>query len=59
MRITSECLNDRLDRLAWWLAWHIPRRVALYAFVRVYAVLGTCGNDYSDAYQRWEVGEGQ
>jgi hypothetical protein len=40
------------DRIAWWLAWRLPRRVAL--FVRVYAALGECGPDYARVYEAWE-----
>ena len=47
------------DKVTWWAAWHLPRRVALMAFVRVYAVLGECGADYEQAYRRWERGEGR
>ena len=47
------------DRLPWALAWFLPRKVALYAFVRVYSTLGTCGDDYTQAYARWARGEGR
>jgi hypothetical protein len=30
------------------------RKVALFAFIRVYAVLGTCGPEYAAAYKEWE-----
>lgn len=47
------------EKVAWWLAWRLPRKVALLAFVRVYAVLGECGPDYERAHKRWEAGEGR
>ncbi len=47
------------ERLPWLVAWALPRKVALLAFVRVYAVLGECGDDYEQAYRRWEKGEGK
>jgi hypothetical protein len=47
-------LRQRPERLAWWVAWQLPRRVALFAFVRVYAVLGECGPDYARVYDAWE-----
>lgn len=52
-------LRELPDRVTWWLAWKLPRRLALLAFVRVYAVLGSCGEDYEQAYRRWEAGEGR
>ena len=47
------------EKIAWWLAYQLPRRVAILAFVRVYAVLGKCGPDYDQAYRRFEAGEGR
>jgi len=44
-------LTDRLPR---WIAMRLPRKVALFAFIRVYAVLGTCGPEYDAAYKAWE-----
>lgn len=52
-------LETRPDVWAWWLAWKLPRKVALYAFVRVYGVLGDCGPDYEYAYKAWEAGRGR
>lgn len=51
--------RERPEKIAWWITWRLPRRIALLAFVRVYAVLGTCGDDYAQAYRRWEQGEGR
>ena len=42
------------DRVTWWLAWKLPRKVALYAFVRVYGAWGECGPDYDHVYRAWE-----
>ncbi len=46
------------ETLPWWIAYRLPRRVALFALVRVYAVLGTCGPDYRAVYERWVSGDG-
>lgn len=43
-----------LDALAWRIAWLLPRKVALYAFVRVYGNWGECGADYAPVYEAWE-----
>jgi len=43
-------------KICWWLAWAIPARVALYAFVRVHATLREApesDGEYSRAYKRW------
>lgn len=42
------------ERLPWWIAFHLPRKVALFAFVRVYGVIGECGPDYARVYAAWE-----
>lgn len=47
------------ETLAWRIAWMLPLKVALFAFVRVYAVLGGCGDDYARAYNAWESGAGK
>ena len=57
-RIRLWC-RTRPEKIAWWLAWKLPRRVALYAFVRVYGVLGECGPDYEPVYTRFVRGEGK
>lgn len=56
---------------AWWfwwtteglpmaIAWALPRRVALWAFVRVYAADGEApGPEYERAYKAWEAGAGR
>ncbi len=54
-------LHDVLDRLSWWLAYRIPRDVALLVFVRVY----TAGNreapgpEYERAYKAFAQGDGR
>jgi hypothetical protein len=48
------------DGLPMKLAWLLPRRVALWAFIRVYACTGDCpGPDYSKCYKAWEAGAGK
>lgn len=42
------------ERLPWFIALRLPRKVALLAFVRVYGVLGECGPDYDRVYTEWE-----
>ena len=57
----------RASILRWWTdtlpmkcAWLLPRRVALWAFIRVYACTGDGpGPDYSRAYDAWEKGAGR
>jgi len=42
------------------LAWMLPRSVALWAFIRVYACDGDCpGPEYEQKYKAWERGEGR
>lgn len=43
------------DRCAWWVANHLPRRIALLTFVRVYSAWGECGPDYEHVYKAWEA----
>jgi len=50
--------RERPEKIAWWLAYRLPRKVALLAFVRVYATLGECGKDYELAYRNWGAGQG-
>lgn len=52
------------DRFAWWLAWRVPRRVALYAFVRVFGATITelswdTNGIYKQCYDGWERGAGK
>lgn len=38
-----------------WVAWMLPRKVALWAFIRVYAASGDGpGDEYKRAYDFWE-----
>ena len=42
------------------LAWMLPRKVALWAFIRVYACDGDGpGPEYSQKYDAWERGLGK
>lgn len=41
--------------LPFWLAYRVPRKLALLVFVRVYAVLGELGPDYERVYKAWEA----
>lgn len=56
---------------AWWywfsregfpifVAWRIPRYIALWVFIRVYSADGCSpGDDYSRVYKAWEAGAGK
>lgn len=57
---------------AWWhwfsdqgfpmfVAWSLPRRIALWAFIRVMAATGQAPDDitYESAYKAWEAGAGR
>lgn len=52
-------LHQTRTALTWKLAYLLPRSIALIAFVRVYSVIGDCGDDYSRAYIAFERGEGK
>lgn len=45
--------------IPWFVAYLIPRKVALYCFVRVYSVLGSYAEDYDNAYRIFESGNGR
>lgn len=56
----------RPEALAWWVAFHLPRRVVLFALVRIAA--GTIGdpaerpglmNAYVEMSNLWEAGRGR
>lgn len=47
------------ESLPWALAYLLPRKVALLAFVRVYSVLGECGEDFKPVYDLWAGGHGK
>lgn len=40
--------------LPWTIAWLLPRKVALYCFVRVFSIRGDCPPEYSETYKMWE-----
>ena len=49
-----------MDSLRWKLAWMIPRKIALYVFVRVYSATSDIpGPDYERCYKGWELGAGK
>lgn len=41
------------------IAWLLPRRIALWTFIRVYAAGGDIGPDYERCYKAWEAGAGR
>lgn len=42
------------------VAWSLPRRIALWTFIRVYAADGQGpGDEYSRVYKAWESGQGK
>lgn len=41
------------ERLPFKVAWWLPQKVALFAFIRVYGVLGECTDDYIRVYDAW------
>lgn len=48
------------DTLPMKCAWWLPRKVALWAFIRVYSCTGDApGPDYGNAYDAWEKGAGR
>lgn len=49
----------RRDEIAWWIAFWMPRSIALFCFVRVYASTGDCGPEYARIYDAWEQGAGR
>lgn len=50
------------ERITIWIAWHLPRRVVLWAMIRVaaFATTGRWGNEspatltYGEMHDRWE-----
>jgi hypothetical protein len=43
-----------------WIAWLLPRQIALWTFIRVYAADGQSpGPDYERVYKAWEAGAGR
>lgn len=57
-RVNLWLLRARLrnvpDAAAWWIARHLPRKIALYAFMRVYAVTNGVTATYPEVYRAWE-----
>jgi len=48
-------------KLAWWLVKYLPKRVILYAFVRVHGLSGEAplyDGEYSRAYKTWVAKHG-
>jgi len=47
-------LGEWSYKFHWWLAWAIPKRAALYAFIRVYGADGEAPcNVYTEKYKTW------
>lgn len=51
----------KADGLPWWIAWKLPRKIALLAFVRVCSATCQAPDDitYESAYKAWESGIGK
>lgn len=48
------------EALPIWIAWKIPRPIALWVFIRVYGADGQApGPEYSRVYDAWEHGAGR
>lgn len=65
LRLELELLKAQIpDKAAMYVAWMLPRRVTLWAYIRVmaHATQGPHGSDhveditYRKAYDRWEAG---
>jgi len=57
-------VRARPEKLAWWLAWRLPRKVVLFAFVRCFgATITELSWDTNEIYRRcydgWEAGNGR
>ena len=48
--------RERPEKIAWWVACHLPRKVAYLAFIRVYAAgwSETPGCEFQRVCDRWE-----
>lgn len=50
--------DKRIEKMAAWIAWHLPRRVVMWCYVRV-AVAGFDGNPATqtvdEPLKRWEI----
>jgi len=49
----------RREGFPMWVAWCIPRSIAYWVFIRVYAAAGDAGADYDRVCKAWEAGAGQ
>ena len=48
------------DGFPMWCAWRLPRYIAYWAFIRVYAADGNCpGPEYTRVCRAWEAGAGK
>ena len=49
------------DGFPMWVAWALPRRIALWTFIRVMAATGDNPDNitYKSAYDAWEAGAGK
>ncbi len=46
------------EGLPMWIAWRLPRRLAMWTFIRVYSADGASpGPEYTRVYHAWERGE--
>lgn len=43
------------DRIALWVAWHLPKRVALMAFIYVYSIQGESGPEFDRICNAFEA----
>lgn len=49
-------MKKYLHKIYWWIAFHLPKQITLYAFVRVHALSGegpAYEGEYSKAYDLW------
>lgn len=51
----------RREGFPMWVAWALPRRIALWAFIRVISASGDSPSEitYDSAYKAWENGAGR
>lgn len=51
----------REEKIPMTLAWMLPRKIALWAFIRVMAASGDSPSEitYESAYKAWEAGAGR
>lgn len=49
------------EKICWWIAYRLPKRVALYAFVRVHSLTMEApehDGEYSRAFKLWQKKHG-